>query len=172
MVNPLGQTILEPFLNTTNIMTGRAATGTGIIGFFNISQRPLTELIPLSKFPGVIEAQYYVVRAHSSGSVSKLLQVVDPSALLKISLDVRGYDILSAYPLRGFVNENEEQTTWIANFGLLKKMSAAATIVNTTITKLENGRIFIDTKLKALGVLGMLHAPSTPLPKRRYYINY
>ena len=134
---------------------GAAATGTGIIGFFNVSQRPLTELIPLSKFPGVVEAQYYIVRAHSSGLITKPLQVVDPSALIHVSLGVRGYDILSAYPLRGFVDEKKNETTWVANLGLLGKMAGAAAIVDNKIIKLENGRIVIDTNIKALGVLGL-----------------
>jgi len=132
---------------------GAAVTGTGMIGFFNVSQRPLSELIPLSKFPGVVEAQYYVIRAHSSGAVSKPMQVVDKNALLYISLGIRGYDILSAYPLRGFVDGSE--TTWIANLGLLGKMAGAAAVVDNRITKLENGRIFIDTNIKALGTLGL-----------------
>lgn len=33
-------------------------------------------------------------------------------------------------------------------------MAAAATVVNYTITKEENGRIVLETSLKALGVLG------------------
>ncbi|CZR55817.1 related to seed imbibition protein Sip1 [Phialocephala subalpina] len=133
---------------------GSAVTGTGIVGIFNVSQRPLTELIPLSKFPGVVEAQYYVVRAHSSGLVSKPMQVVDRNALIPISLGVRGYDILSAYPLRGFVDKKPE-TTWIANLGLLGKMAGAAAVTSNKLTKLENGRILIDTNVKALGTLGL-----------------
>lgn len=83
------------------------------------------------------------------------MQVVDPSALIHMSLSIRGYDILSAYPLRGFVDSKTSSTTWIANLGLLGKMAGAAAIVNNTITMLENGRIAIDTDLKALGVLGV-----------------
>jgi len=133
---------------------GSAATGTGLIGFFNVSQRPLSELIPLSKFPGVVEAQFYIVRAHSSGLVSKPLQVVDPSALIYISLEVGGYDILSAFPLRGFYDAKNEETTYIANLGLVGKMAGAAAVVDSTMTKLENDKIVIDTNLKALGTLG------------------
>jgi hypothetical protein len=114
----------------------------------------LSELIPLSKFPGVIEAQLYIVRAHTSGLVSRPMQVVDPNALLYVSLGVRGYDIYSAYPLRGFVDVEKSQTLWIANLGLLGKMSGAAAVLDTKITKHEGGRIFIDTNIKALGVLG------------------
>ncbi|KAF4635078.1 hypothetical protein G7Y89_g3021 [Cudoniella acicularis] len=134
---------------------GAAITGTGIIGIFNVSQRPLSELIPLSKFPGTIEAQLYVVRAHRSGLISKPMQIVDTKSLLYVSLGVRGYDILSAYPLRGFVDEKKTETTWIANLGLLGKMAGAAAIVDNRMTKLENGRIVIDTNLKALGILGI-----------------
>ncbi|TVY71546.1 putative galactinol--sucrose galactosyltransferase [Lachnellula suecica] len=134
---------------------GAAVTGTGIIGVFNVSQRPLTELIPISKFPGVVEAQYYIVRAHSSGLITKPLQVVDASSLVHISLGIRGYDILSSYPLRGFVDEMKNETTWLANLGLIGKMAGAAAIVDNRITKLENGKIVIDTNLKALGILGI-----------------
>jgi hypothetical protein len=125
-----------------------------MIGVFNVSQRPLTELISLSKFPGVIEAQYYVIRAHTSGLVSQPMQVVDPKALLYISLGVRGYEILSCYPLRGFVDENKQETTWVANLGLIGKMAAPAAVTGNKMLKLENGRILIDTNIKALGVLG------------------
>ncbi|KAH7327176.1 glycoside hydrolase superfamily [Rhexocercosporidium sp. MPI-PUGE-AT-0058] len=134
---------------------GAAVTGTGIIGFFNISQRPLTELIPLSKFPGVVEAQYYVIRAHSSGLITKPMQVIDANSLVTISLGVRGYEIMSAYPLRGFFDEEKKETTWVANLGLLGKMAGAAAVVANHITKLENGKIVIDTNIKALGVLGL-----------------
>jgi hypothetical protein len=82
------------------------------------------------------------------------MQVVDRSSLIYVSLGVRGYDILSAYPLRGFVDEKHSETTWIANLGLLGKMAGAAAVVDNQITKLDNGKIFLDTNLKALGILG------------------
>ncbi|TAQ84033.1 hypothetical protein B7494_g7645 [Chlorociboria aeruginascens] len=134
---------------------GAAQTGTGIIGVFNISQRPLSELIPLSKFPGVVEAQYYIIRSHVSGLISKPLQVIDPSSLISISLSIRGYDILSSFPLRGFLSPITADTTWIANLGLLAKMAGAAAIVSSSITQDEHGKITLDTSLKALGVLGL-----------------
>ena len=84
------------------------------------------------------------------------MQVVDKNSLVNISLGIRGYDILSSYPLRGFVDQEKSETVWIANLGLLGKMSGAAAVVDNRTTKLENGRIFIDTSLKALGVLGSL----------------
>ncbi len=86
--------------------------------------------------------------------MSKPLQVVDKKALVYVSLGIRGYEILSAYPLRGFFNDQKDETTWIANLGLLGKMAGAAAIVDNRVMKLENGRIFIDTNIKALGTLG------------------
>ncbi|XMA11985.1 hypothetical protein WAI453_004776 [Rhynchosporium graminicola] len=134
---------------------GAASTGTGIIGIFNVSQRLLTELLPLSKFPGVIEAQYYIIRAHSSGLITKPMQVVDTNSLVPVSLGVRGYEIMSAYPLRGFYDEGKKETMWIANLGLLGKMAGAAAVVGNKIEKLENGKVVVDTNIKALGVLGI-----------------
>jgi hypothetical protein len=79
---------------------------------------------------------------------------VDENALIYISLDVRGYEIFSAYPLRGFYDEKKDETTWLANLGLVGKMAAAATVNSYSITKTENGQIIFETALKALGVLG------------------
>jgi len=111
-------------------------------------------LIPISQFPGVVEAQLYIVRAHSTGRVSSPLQVVDENSLIYVSLGVRGYDILSAYPLRGFYDGKKDETTWLGNLGLMGKMAAAAAVNNYTITKTDNGQIVFETALKALGTLG------------------
>jgi hypothetical protein len=137
---------------------GMTLTGTSFIGLFNISQRPLTELLPLSRFLGVVDAQYYVVRSHVSGLITKPIQLVDPSSLIGITLKTRGYDILSAFPLRGFLagTEDKAETTWIANLGLLGKMTGAAAIVSSDMTMGKNSKISIETSLKALGVLGKL----------------
>lgn len=126
--------------------------GTPIIGIFNTSPRPLTELLPLAKFPGTVEAQYYAVRSHSTGLITEPIQIVDPLALISVSLGIRGYEILTAYPLRGFVIKDD--TIWLASLGLLGKMTGAAAVVDTKITLLENGKITLETSLKALGTVG------------------
>jgi hypothetical protein len=130
-------------------------TGTSFVGIFNISQRPLTEFLPLARFPGVIDAQYYIIRSHISGVVTVPIQTIGEFSLLSITLDARGYDILSAFPLRSFVLPTDTDTTWIANLGLLGKMTGAAAIVNNAITIRENREVMIETSLKALGVLGL-----------------
>ena len=161
-----------------------AVTGTSFMGLFNISQRPLTELIPLARFPGIMEAQFYIIRSHVSGLFTRPMQIVEPSSLLNITLKTRGYDVLSAYPLRGFVSgaNGKEDTTWIANLGLLGKMTGAAAITQNHMVMEENGRITIDTSLKALGVLGkpitlQLHPfpslpPTTQFPKIERELQY
>lgn len=62
------------------------------------------------------------------------------------------------------MNEKKNETTWIANLGLLGKMAGAAAVVDNKITKLENEKIVIDTNLKALGVLGMCSSHFLLLP--------
>jgi hypothetical protein len=64
------------------------------------------------------------------------MQTIDASSLLSIALDTRGYDILSAFPLRGFVLPTAgagADTTWIANLGLLGKMTGAAAIISNSM---------------------------------------
>jgi hypothetical protein len=134
--------------------------GTGIVGVFNVSQRQLSEMIPLSKFPGVIAGQSYIVRAHKSGNVSRIMKVDDPDPLFFISLEVRGYDIFSAYPLTSFESAKLFPGLHLANLGLLGKMAGAAAVVDNKMTELDNGRLLIQTNLKALGVLGMCSAVS------------
>ena len=79
---------------------------------------------------------------------------MDENSLIYVCLVVRGYEILSAYPLRGFYDEEKDETTWLANLGLVGKMAAAAAVNNYTITKSDNGQVVLETALKALGVLG------------------
>ena len=142
------------FLGHCSQFIGAAEVGTGIVGVFNVSQRRISEIIPLSKFPGIVEKQFYVVRAHASGHVSYAAKVDDPAALFHVSLEARGYDIFTAYPVTGFAGGKHFQDLYVANLGLVGKMSGAAAIVDNKITELENGRILIDTNIKALGVLG------------------
>ncbi|KAK9425724.1 putative Raffinose synthase Sip1 [Seiridium unicorne] len=133
---------------------GRAVTGVPILGVFNISARPLTEFVPLSRFFGVVPSVNYVIRAHSSGMVSPIVKPVSQAALLPVSLDVRGYDIFSAFPLEQYDSESIGRV-YTANLGLLGKMTGAAAIVTSEYEWLSDGRVFLDTRIKALGVLGV-----------------
>lgn len=132
---------------------GHAVTGTPMVGVFNISARPLTELIHLSSFSGVLPSMSYVVRAHSSGMVTGVLQPNSHAALWPVSLDVRGYDIFTAFPLSPFHSETRG-SVHAANLGLIGKMTGAAAITSSEFDIMHNDSIMLDTRLKALGVLG------------------
>lgn len=133
---------------------GRAATGTPILGLFNISTRPVTELVSLSRFSGVLPSLYYIVQSHRSGKVTRPLQTSEPASLLTVSLDVRDYDILCAFPLSVFSTRAHGQV-FVATLGLVGKMTGCAAILNSRATLRENGDLQVDTNLKALGVLGI-----------------
>ena len=133
---------------------GQAVTGTSIMGVFNISARPLTDIIPLQRFPGVLSSMRYIVRAHSTGKVSKPVQTGLPASMLTVSLDVRGWDIFTAYPL-DILHTETRGTIYVANLGLVGKMTGSAAILRSSFDLEHNGRVFLDTTVKALGVLGM-----------------
>ncbi|KAI9825876.1 MAG: hypothetical protein M1832_000817 [Thelocarpon impressellum] len=125
---------------------GMASTGTGILGVFNISTAPLTELLQLSEFPGVHTDEEYVVRAHSTGAVSGVMAT--PS-LLSIDVALHGWEILSAHPIQTLGDKK------VAPLGLVGKMTGVAAIVNSTSQLQPSGRVHMSIALKALGVLGI-----------------
>jgi hypothetical protein len=123
------------------------------LGTFNVSDRALTELIPLSIFPGVASSTHYVVRAHSTGRVTAPISPNTAQEFVTCSLDVQGYEIFSAYPLVA-IQSNKYGEVSIANLGLLGKMTGCAAVISNRIESRSNGRLLIDTNIKAFGVLG------------------
>ncbi|KAI1136070.1 glycoside hydrolase family 36 protein [Hypoxylon sp. FL0543] len=144
----------EPAILKIGSYHGRAATGTPMLGVFNTSRSSLRELIALSDFPGVLSSIAYVVRAHRSGFVTPVIERNSPTANLTVSLDVRGYDIFTAFPITQYDSETNGKI-FVANMGLIEKMTGAAAITAYQSELLHNGRVFLDTRLKALGVLGI-----------------
>lgn len=138
-------------------ITGASETGTPILGIFNVSKHTLTELVSLSNFSGTISAIEYVVRAHTSGLVSAPAVLDSPRSLYTVSLDRRGYEILCAFPAKSLAGHKHENVS-IATLGLIDKMTGCVAIVSNAINSQYNGRIMIDVKLKALGVLGECYA--------------
>lgn len=109
-------------------------------------------MISLSRFPGVSEDVTYVVRAHTTGLVTNPIQKKSARSLISLSLDLRGYEIFTAYPLKSLTGEIGE-SVWIGSLGLLDKMASGATIVGSFYSH-KNGRVCIDARLKALGNAG------------------
>ncbi|KAK3300541.1 glycoside hydrolase superfamily [Chaetomium fimeti] len=139
---------------------GRAGTGTGIVGVFNVRAAGgvVTEVLPLGRFPGVVggveSGRRYVVRAHRSGRVTAPLEVGSPAAVLTVSLGVRGCDVLCAYPLHAVESKTRGEVL-LANLGLVGKMTGCAAVLRTGFEVRENGRMVVDATVKALGVLGV-----------------
>lgn len=94
-----------------------------------------------------------MVRAHTTGKVSRPVAIKDPGSLLTASLPVRGYEIFSAFPLTSLSSKKHGDMS-IANLGLLGKMAGAAAIFMSSVEERENGRVMLDTRVKAFGVLG------------------
>ncbi|KAI9838151.1 MAG: hypothetical protein M1838_004673 [Thelocarpon superellum] len=164
----------EPRLVKIGTYTGMQQSGTGIVGLFNVSQSALTELMRLDEFPGVVADQAYVVRAHSSGLISRVLRLDAPLPLVTVDVPVTGWEILSAYPIQthqspASSDDGNDQATHIAVLGLLGKMTGAAAVVsystqtNTSVptslhatASTQNfARVHLTMTLKALGVLGV-----------------
>lgn len=138
---------------------GPAARGTGIVGVFNVAGRPLVELVPLGKFPGVEAGDArYVVRSHVTGWVTPVLAAGEDAAVVTVALGVRGYDVLCAYPLSVLEAEGARRV-YVANLGLVGKMTGCAAVLRTAVTAGENGRVVVEAASKALGVLGKSHSP-------------
>lgn len=51
---------------------------------FNVSAKDITELMPISKFPGLVEGKRYVIRAHNTGYVSKPILVNENDVTMMI----------------------------------------------------------------------------------------
>ncbi|KAL5341340.1 glycoside hydrolase superfamily [Aspergillus crustosus] len=135
--------------------TGRARTGSGIIGLFNVSKTSKSALISLSDFPGVYASDMtgasYIVRAHRS---RKIAGALTPASAVSISLPEKQWEVLTAYPLQSFHVKNSTIPTQVSILGLLGKITGVAALIATDIEIESNGRLRIDVALKALGVLG------------------
>lgn len=144
--------------------TGWAKTGSAIIGLFNVNPSEATCIVSLMDFPG-IDAEsngQYIVRAHTSGKVTRRMRPLAQDSLVSVHLEQKGWEILTAYPTRAFTlrgsrgcNARGDGLTHVAILGLLGKMTGAAALVSSDIFLVENGRLRFDISLKALGTLGV-----------------
>lgn len=153
---------------------GRAGTGTGIVGVFDVvdsrggkhyRRPPATELLPLTRFPGVVVGEKYVVRAHRNGKVTPPLRAGSPAAVVTVSLEPKGWDVLSSYPLHAVQSKTRGEVL-LANLGLLGKMTGCAAVVRTTFEARENGRMLVGAGVKALGILGKDMRPRSSTPQK------
>ncbi|EEH05104.1 alpha-galactosidase [Histoplasma capsulatum G186AR] len=149
--------------------TGWAKTGSGILGLFNVSAQKTSSMISILDFHGVSPGSEdeYLIRAHSTGRISRIIRPSDQDPLVAISLETKDWEILTAYPVRSFEMPNPldkdkttnieatTTTTSVAVLGLLGKMTGVAAIVSSDIFLVANRRLRFDVTLKALGTLGI-----------------
>lgn len=166
--------------------SGWARTGSGILGLFNISPADVSTIVPLNIFPGVSTtganssssfpsnehsdgSSSYIIRSHSTGVISDIMTPTGAHSLVSVSLTARGWEILTAYPLRTFTLEGSRGCsstsssmtsllTHVAVLGLIGKMTGVAAVVTSGIAVVDSGRLKFDVNLKALGVLGIFHS--------------
>lgn len=142
---------------------GKPHTGISILGIFNCTSHPLAELIGLDAFPGA-EKGRYIIRSHTDGQITAPTSAEAnsaSSAFVHLELPVRGWEILSAFPLLAFKLQRQRpakgpEDITIANLGVLGKMTGAAAIVDTSShIDGSSGRLRIWTSLKVLGTFGL-----------------
>jgi hypothetical protein len=150
----------ERLLKVGNL-TGREETGTSLLAVFNVSKRPIVELIPLRGFLGICGDKEYIVRAHRTGEISKILPGDSQSetSLVVLDLPPGGWEILSAYTLQTahLGCGDNKQLLKIAILGLLGKMTGAVAVLKADITTRDSfsgGKLKIVVSLRALGKLG------------------
>ncbi|KAL8668963.1 MAG: hypothetical protein Q9168_006426 [Polycauliona sp. 1 TL-2023] len=91
------------FLKVGTYHTGASASyGISILAIFNVSEQPLSELIPLRDFDGVGDAgdeKRWIVRAYPSGRISQPMALSSEVPVVEMGLEMKGWGILTAYPL-------------------------------------------------------------------------
>ncbi|KAI4098937.1 MAG: hypothetical protein L6R37_006235 [Teloschistes peruensis] len=152
----------ERFLKVGTFHTGSTADyGVSILGIFNVSEKPLAELVALRDFDGVRGGgERYVIRAHPSAEISPPMRKDDDFAVVDLELGTKGWAVLSAYPLRTFTLQGsrglpgEGAGTDVAVLGMMGKMTGAAAVVGTPVMAMRsNGQLKIAATVKVLGVL-------------------
>ena len=131
---------------------GNTRAGAGIMGVFNVSHQLLTEFVGISDFPGTDEGEF-VVGSYTTGNLSPPHHRAQEYPFVRIVLEPKGWDILTAYSLRKF--QVRDKHISVALMGLLGKMTGAAAVSATDMYVESNGRLRIWTTLKAVGVLGL-----------------
>ena len=139
----------EEKLLKVGTFVGTQGEGNGILGIFNINQKRISELLSLREFPGILDSKSYIVRAHTSGKVTSIMDGRSKTASMGMDLGVRGWEIMTAYPLHDL-----RPGSRIANLGLLGQMTGSAAVLSSWIVQDSAGKIVITTTLKALGILG------------------
>lgn len=138
-------------LRVGNFVGGKG--GSGLLAIFNTSTQPITELILLKDFPGIIQGERYIVRAFSADMVTDMgiLGDLEPKSI-SITLPPCGWEFLTAARVTPLGEH------FVGTLGLMDKIVGAAAVVEQVVKLPEMSvqRASIAVKVKALGKLGML----------------
>ena len=83
------------------------------------------------------------------------MQLNAENPVISLEVEVKGYEILSAYPLLALPSSIPDNIIKVAVLGLLGKMTGAAAVVGSETRMEEKGRVRVEVALKALGLLGV-----------------
>ena len=119
--------------------TGEGKHTAGMLGVFNVVESTVSELISMEDFQGVEEAEELMVVSHRTGQVFGPLKRRGGNDLFSLTLAVKGYDILTAYPVA---------SEGLAVMGLKNKMGGAAAVTRQAVEAKK-----VKVSLKALGKL-------------------
>lgn len=156
------------------VYNGRAETGTGMLGIFNIAESEVNFLYPINRIPGVTlndpaveHKKSWIVRSHQSKWITRPITPTLPmggSMLIQANLPIRGHDVWSALPVHGPFEVLEKRFD-VAVVGLLGKMTGACALLGSSMKVAEADeqesqsstglRLKINVQMKALGVLGV-----------------
>ncbi len=122
------------------------------MGVFQTSEARTSCLTLLSEFRGISPDQSYVVRAFTTGRVSRpLLSAKGHTPSLLTTPSAKGYEIYTAYELTRFESRPWGEVS-VASLGLVDKMTGGAAMEASRIGM--DTKISVTAKLKALGVFG------------------
>lgn len=122
-----------------------------ILGIFNVSDGPISELLQLWDFANIDPTMSYVVRS-ACGTTSEPVKV-HSSLLLSIDVDVSEYAFLCAYPLTALAHNDNNEIIYMTVLGLQNKMINAAAIMSSTFA-IEDNALTAKTVVKGFGFLG------------------
>lgn len=160
---------------------GRAEVGTGMMGVFNVAEKDVNFLFPITRIPGVEfnkldepKKRTWIVRSHVCRTITRPITPVLPirgGILVQGNLPVRGYDIWSAIPVHSGFAVHDQRSFDVASVGLLGKMTGACALEGSQYQivgpaaadesiwcekqKSVQHRLKVQITMKALGVLGI-----------------
>ncbi|KAF8475802.1 glycoside hydrolase superfamily [Kalaharituber pfeilii] len=153
-------------LRVSNFSGGHG--GNSFLAVFNVSSNPITEVVTLNDFPGIVPTEHYVIRAFAANTVvSEGTRSDRIGHTISLTLDSSGWEFFTATRVEERARGRAQgDTFWVGCFGLMDKIAGGVAVLAQNVTVVAEGRVRVTVTLKALGVMGFyisdLHARSIP----------